>query len=86
MSNKVKKAANKLYKQLKGNITFDAVEAHLKKQGYKIIFFNAPLGDAELQRYNLSEKAQKTKAFTYSCTTAKIIFIGLKYLFYVSIS
>lgn len=76
MSNKVRKAANKFYKQLKGNITFEAIEAHLKKQGYRIIFFNAPLGDAELQRYKLSEKAQKTKAFTYCCTTAKIVFIN----------
>lgn len=76
MSNNVRKAANKLYKQLKGNITFEAIETHLKKQGYRIIFFNAPLGDTELQRYKLSEKAQKTKAFTYSCTTAKIIFIN----------
>lgn len=76
MSNKIKKAANKLYKQLKGNITFEAIEAYLKKQGYRIIFFNAPLGDAELHRYKLSEKAQKTKAFTYRCTTAKIVFIN----------
>lgn len=76
MSNKVKKAANKFYRQLKGNITFERIEAHLKKHGYRIIFFNAPLGDAELQRYKLSEKAQKTKAFTYCCTTAKIVFIN----------
>ena len=76
MSNKVKKAANKLYRQLKGTITFEAIEAHLRKLGYRIIFFNAPLGDAELQRYKLSEKAQKAKAFTYCCTTAKIVFIN----------
>lgn len=74
--NKIQKAAKKLYKQLKGNITFEALEAHLKKLGYRIIFFNAPMGDAELQRYNISEKAQKAKAFTYSCTTAKIVFIN----------
>lgn len=73
--NKIQKAAKKLYKQLKGNVTFEAVEAHLKKIGYRILFFNAPLGDGELQRYRLLEKAQKTKAFTY-CASAKIIFIN----------
>lgn len=75
MSNKVKKAANKLYKQLKGNITFEAVEAFLKKLGYKIIFFNTAPGDAELARYCLTEKAQRTDAFTY-CGSAKIVFIN----------
>ena len=75
MSNKVKKAANKLYKQLKGNITFVAVEAFLKKLGYKIIFFNTAPGDAELARYCLTEKAQRTDAFTY-CGSAKIVFIN----------
>lgn len=75
MSNKVKKAANKLYKQLKGNITFEAVEAYLKKPGYKIMFFNTKVGDAELERYRLIEKAQRTNAFTY-CGSANIIFIN----------
>lgn len=75
MSNKVKKAANKLYKQLKGNITFEAVEAYLKKPGYKIMFYNTKIGDAELDRYHLTEKAQRTNAFTY-CGSAKIIFIN----------
>ena len=75
MSNKVKKAANKLYKQLKGNITFEALEVFLKNIGYKIIFFNTPQGDVELARYCLTEKAQQTNAFTY-CGNAKIVFIN----------
>ena len=75
MSNKVKKAANKLYKQLKGNITFEAVEAFLKRQGYRVIFFNTTAGDAELARYCLTEKSQRTNAFTY-CGSAKIVFIN----------
>ncbi len=75
MSNKVKKAANKFYKQLKGNITFEAVEDFLKKLGYKITFFNTTYGDAELARFGLTEKAQRTNAFTY-CGSAKIVFIN----------
>ncbi len=75
MSNKVKKAANKLYKQLKGNITFEGVETHLKKLGYKIMFSHTKTGDAELERYRLTEKAKQTNAFTY-CGSAKIVFIN----------
>lgn len=75
MSSKVKKAANKLYNKLKGDITFSAVEDYLKKLGYKIIFFNTIHGDAELARYGLTEKAQQTDAFTY-CGSAKIVFIN----------
>lgn len=75
MSNKVKKAANKFYKKLKGRITFETAESYLKRIGYRVIFFNTPSGDAELERYNLVEMAQQTDAFTYSAT-AKIIFIN----------
>ena len=75
MSNKVKKAANKFYKQLKGRVTFETVESHLIKTGYKIIFFNTPSGDAEIARYRLMEKVQTANAFTY-CATAKIVFLN----------
>ena len=75
MSNKVKKAANKFYKKLKGSITFETVESYLKRIGYRVILFNTPSGDAELERYNLVEMAQQADAFTYSAT-AKIIFIN----------
>lgn len=66
--------AVKLRRKLKGKTDFVSVEEYLNIIGYKVIFFNTPVGDAELQRYNLSEKAQKTKAFTYRAT-AKIVFI-----------
>lgn len=75
MSNKVKKAANKFYKKLKGSITFEAAESYLKRIGYRVVLFNTPAGDAELERYNLVEMAQQTDAFTYSAT-AKIVFIN----------
>ena len=75
MSNKVKKTANKFYKQLKGSITFETVESYLIKIGYKIILFNTPTGDIEVARYRLAEKVQTTNAFTY-CGTAKIIFLN----------
>ena len=74
MNKKVKKAAVKFYKQLKGRVVFETVESYLKKIGYRVIFFNTPTGDAEVTRYCLTETAQQTKAFTY-CSTAKLIFI-----------
>ena len=74
MNKKVKKAAVKFYKQLKGRVVFETVESYLKKIGYRVIFFNTPTGDAEVTRYCLTETAQQAKAFTY-CSTAKLIFI-----------
>ena len=74
MNKKVKKAAAKFYRQLKGNVLFETVENYLKRIGYKVIFFNTPQGDAEIARYHLSETIYQAKAFTY-CSTAKIIFI-----------
>lgn len=68
------KQAIKLKRKLKGKIDFVSVEEYLNSIGYKVIFFNTPVGDSELQRYSLVEKAQNTKAFTY-CATAKIVFI-----------
>lgn len=68
------KQAAKLRRKLKGKIDFVSVEEYLNSIGYKVIFFNTPVGDSELERYRLVEKAQKTKAFTY-CATAKIVFI-----------
>ncbi len=73
--NKIQKAAKKLFKQLKGNLTFEAVESHLKKIGYRVIFFNTPAGDEEVQRYHLAETIKQAKAFTY-CSTAKLVFIN----------
>ncbi len=75
MGNKIKKTANKFYKKLKGRITFETVEGHLRKTGYKIILFNTSSGDAEIARYRLTKKVQTANAFTY-CATAKIIFLN----------
>ncbi len=73
-NNVVRRTAKKFIKSIKGSVDFVSVEEYLQKLGYKVIFFNTPVGDAELTRYNLQEKARKTKAFTYK-GTAKIIFI-----------
>lgn len=72
---KIETAANKFYKSINGRIEFETVEKHLKKQGYEVLFFNTPVGDAELARYAQTEKAKTSKAFTY-VGTAKIIFIN----------
>lgn len=72
---KIETAANKFYKSINGKIEFEIVEKYLKKLGYGIVFFNTPVGDAELARYAQTEKAKTSKAFTY-VGTAKIIFIN----------
>lgn len=69
------KQAVKLRRRLKGKMDFVSIEEYLNSIGYKVIFFNTPVGDAELERYCLTEKAQKTNAFTY-CGSAKIVFIN----------
>ncbi len=68
------KQAVKLRRKLKGKIDFVSIEEYLDSKGYKVIFYNTPVGDSQLERYHLVEKAQETKAFTY-CSTAKIVFI-----------
>ena len=73
----VGRTAKKFIKSVKGKIDFVSVEEYLKTLGYKVIFFNTDIGDTELIRYGLTEKAKKTKAFTYN-STAKIIFIDNK--------
>lgn len=70
----VRRAAKKFIKSVKGKIDFVSVEEYLRTLGYVVIFFNTTVGDSELFRYCLTEKATKTKAFTYN-STAKIIFI-----------
>lgn len=74
MNKKVKKAAVKFYRQLKGSVSFETVENYLKRLGYRVMFFHTPAGDAEIARYHLSEAIQGARAFTY-CASAKIIFI-----------
>lgn len=73
----VGRTAKNFIKSVKGKLDFVSVEEYLKTLGYKVIFFNTNVGDAELLRYDLMEKAKKTKAFTYN-STAKIIFIDNK--------
>ena len=68
--------ANKIKNALKGkNLTFVNVEKVLKHLGYSVVLFNTPVGDMEIQRYNLEHEKNTTKAFTYS-QTAHIVFIN----------
>ena len=71
----IKRLAKKLNKALKGKADFVSIEEHLKTLGYKVIFFNTPVGDKEIIRYNLMLKAEKVDAFTYT-SAAKIVFIN----------
>ncbi len=71
----IKKAAKKFIKQLKGKVDFVSIEEQLKLRGYKVVFFNTPAGDIEIERYNLWEDTKLTDAFTYK-SSAKFIFIN----------
>ena len=74
LNNEIRKTAKKFLKETKGKNDFVSVENYLKKKGYKVIFFNTVVGDKELERYALTQKAKQSSAFTY-VGTAKIIFI-----------
>lgn len=76
MTNKyIRKTAKNFLKEINSRTDFVSVEEYLKKLGYKVIFFNTPNGDIELERFNLKEKAKYTNSFTYT-GSAKIVFIN----------
>ena len=78
MNNKTKKAAKTFIKAVKGEINYvSAGRFACNELKYTIILFNTPNGDIEISRYNLHEKAEKNKAFTY-CSAAHLIFIDNK--------
>ena len=73
-NSEIKRTAKKFLKETNGMNDFVSIENYLKKKGYKVIFFNTPEGNRELQRFNLTEKARTKSAFTY-VGAANIIFI-----------
>lgn len=75
MNKNIHKVANKFIKALKGEINFVSAENYLASIGFKVLFFNTPIGNKEIDRYDLQEKASTLTAFTY-CSTAHIIFIN----------
>lgn len=58
-----------------GKTDFVNVEKYANKLGYNIVFFNTPDGDLELQRYQVTHKAENVRSFTYY-GNARIIFIN----------
>lgn len=66
----------KIKRALKGRkLNYVNAEKIANDLGYSIVFFNTPLGDIELERYNLLHRKSTHKAFTHS-KTAKIIFLN----------
>lgn len=74
MNKQVYKAAKKFIKAVKGKKDSISAERFVESIGYKIVFYNTPQGNAEIQRYNLEQKAKISKGFVYS-GTVKIIFM-----------
>lgn len=70
----IKKAVRQLLKETGRKIDFVSLERYAESKGYKVIFFNTPAGDREVERYNLWEDTRITNAFVYK-STGRIIFI-----------
>ena len=64
----------KIIRLLRKKLCFENVEKAINDCGYSVVFFNTDLGDAEIERYDLSEEKDRLKAFTYY-ETARIVFI-----------
>lgn len=71
----IKKAVRQLLKETGRKIDFVSLERYAESKGYKVIFFNTPAGDREVERYNLWEDTRITNAFVYK-STGRIIFIN----------
>lgn len=72
--NKIKQAVRAVRKELKNNIDVINVINYLRKHGYKIVLFNTPEGDIEIERYDLQTEKETLPAFVYT-ETANIVFI-----------
>jgi len=74
-NNHIQRLAKKTSRDLKHIISFEALEKYINDAGYCVIFYNTDVGDAEIKRYKLEAKAEKTKGFVYNSATTKIVFI-----------
>lgn len=70
----IEKAAKKFLFGVRGNVDFVSSEAYINAFGYRVYFYNTAVGDREIERYSLGEKAARVKAFAF-CGPAKLIFI-----------
>ncbi len=70
----IRKKAKFLLKQTKGKTDFVSIEQFLKTIGYTIVFFNTPIGDQELERFEIPKSSITAPAFTCSFV-GKVIFI-----------
>lgn len=73
--NKVRRAAKKLRKDLRGNISLISLMEYAQKIGYRVVFYNTVEGDKVLDLYDLKSAAESTTAFTVSDTYNKLIFV-----------
>ena len=64
-----------IIKRLKGRISFENISSILNDMGYVVVLYNNPVGDEELDRYNLKDIAKDKSGFTYS-EIVHIVFIN----------
>lgn len=74
---KTKKAAKKFIRDLKGDISFNAVKRYLISKGYEVIFYNTDeLGDYLLKEFGVYDYALTKMAFTLRKNRRKFVFIN----------
>lgn len=74
--NKIKKAARKVKRDLKGKINVISLIEYLKRYGYVTVFFNTPPGDEILKGYGFD--VMNKQGFTCYREETKLVFIDAK--------
>lgn len=73
----IKKEAKKFIKEIKCEVSFDAIKCYLNSCGYEVLFYNSDeQGDNSLKEYKLYDYALTKMAFTVRKNKRKTIFIN----------
>lgn len=77
MDNIIRKTAIKfIKKEMKNQISFEAVKECLKRKGYTVMFYKPDEMNEIIEKYNLTEYAKTVDAFTLKRGELKIVFIS----------
>lgn len=64
-----------VHRELKGPLTFSAVEKYLNRCGYTVLFYGAGENMELIQKYELAEYSKTCNAFTVNDDSDKFVFI-----------
>ncbi len=77
----IEKIANKIRKNLNGEITVSSVTGYLDRIGYAVVLMNTEEGNELIKAYDLEEYSKGKKAFTY-VKDVRIVFVDNKLSYY----